>query len=324
MRAITYSEYGDADVLQLTDQAKPSPRDNEVLIRVHAAEATKGDTELRSFRFPVKWFVPLLRLFWGLRRPRKQILGGYFAGVIEAVGSKVARFSVGDEVFGGTSMHMGAYGEYVALPESNSITRKPKNMSFDEAAAVPLGGLNALHFMRCAKIQPGETVLINGAGGSIGLFAAQIARAMGAHVVGVDAPHKKSLVLAYGADEFLDFTEQDFYEQPRRYDVIFDMVVGSPYSKCLDALNRGGRYLTGNPTLGRMLRCTWTNWFSDKRTVFTFAEEKLEQLEDLRDMIEAGLLRAAIDQVFPLAQAADAHRRVETEKREGIVVLSLT
>ncbi len=324
MRAITYSEYGGADVLQLTDQAKPSPLDDEVLIRVHAVEATKGDTELRSFRFPVKWFVPLLRLFWGLRRPRKQILGGYFAGVIEAVGPKVTRFSVGDEVFGGTSMRMGAYGEYVALPERISITRKPRNMSFAEAAAVPLGGFNALHLMRQAKIQPGETVLINGAGGSIGLFAAQIAHAMGAHVVGVDAPHKKSLVLAYGADEFIDYTQQDFCQEPRSYDVIFDMVVSSSYSKCLGALNPGGRYLTGNPTLARMLRCIWTNWFSDKKTIFTFAEEKLEQLEALRDMIEAGQLRAAIDQVFPLAQAADAHRRVETEQREGIVVLSLT
>lgn len=322
MQAITYSEYGAADVLELRELVRPSPREDEVLIRVRAVEVTKADTELRSFRFPVKWYVLPLRLFWGIRRPRRQILGGYFAGVIEAAGSEVTRLSVGDSVFGTTAMRMGGYGEYLVLPEHYAITRTPKNMSFEEAAAVPLGGLNALHFMRKAKIQSGETVLINGAGGSIGLFATQIAKSMGAHVVGVDAPHKRSTVLGHGADEFIDYTRENFSDQARQVDVVFDMIASSSYVKCLSVLKSGGRYLTGNPTLAKMLRSVWTSWFSDKEAFFAFAEEKREELETLRDMIEAGQIRAPIE-VFQLARASDAHRRVETEQREGIVVLSL-
>ena len=168
MRAITYSRYGPPDVLQLTEVSRPVPKDDEVLVRVRAAEATKSDCEMRSFKYSVKWFWLPLRIALGVRKPRRQILGGYFSGEIESLGKDVTTFSVGDQVFGTAELRLGAYGEYVALPARYTIVAKPNNMSFAEAAAVPLGGLNALHFMRRAEIRAGEQVLINGAGGSIG------------------------------------------------------------------------------------------------------------------------------------------------------------
>ncbi|MCZ6756667.1 MAG: NAD(P)-dependent alcohol dehydrogenase, partial [Bacteroidetes bacterium] len=180
MKAVVYHKYGTPDVLRLEEVDKPGPKDDEVLIHVRAAEATKADCELRSFNFPVKWFWLPLRIAFGLTKPRRPILGGYLAGEVEAVGKNVTRFKTGDRVFGSTGFKMGAYGEYVCLPESATLVHKPATMSFEEAAAVPLGGLNALHYMRRANIQTGEKVLVNGAGGSIGTFGIQIAKALGA------------------------------------------------------------------------------------------------------------------------------------------------
>ena len=173
MKAIVYIEYGSADVLRLEEIAKPTPNDAEILIRVRAAEVTKADCELRSFSFPVKWFWLPLRLAMGIKGPKRQVLGGYFSGEVEAVGKDVSKLKVGDQVFGSTKLRMGAYGEYVCLPAEYTISTKPSNLSFEEAAAVPLGGLNAFHFLRMARVQKGEKVLINGAGGSIGTFGVQ-------------------------------------------------------------------------------------------------------------------------------------------------------
>ncbi len=205
MRAITYGNYGPPDVLELTDVEKPVPEDDEVLIKVQAAEATKSDCEMRSFEYSVKWFWLPLRIALGVRKPRRQILGGYFSGEIESIGKDVTRFSAGDQVFGTSRLRLGAYGEYVALPEGYTIVGKPRNMSFAEAAAVPLGGLNALHFMRRAEIQAGEKVLINGAGGSIGAYAVQIAKSMGAEVTAVDSTIKEEMLRRIGADHFIDY-----------------------------------------------------------------------------------------------------------------------
>ena len=194
VKAITYSKYGPPDVLQLADVARPVPKDNEVLIRVRAAEATKSDCEMRSFKYSVKWFWLPLRIALGVRKPKRQILGSYFAGEIESVGKSVRHFSPGDQVFACAQLRLGGYGEYVALPANYTIVPKPSNMSFADAAAVPLGGLNALHFMRLAKIQPGEQVAINGAGGSIGSYAVQIAKSMGAEVTAVDSSRVKPIL----------------------------------------------------------------------------------------------------------------------------------
>ena len=323
MRAITYSRYGPPEVLQLRTVDRPVPGDDEVLIKVQAVEVTKSDCEMRSFRYALKWFWLPLRLALGVRRPRRRILGAYFSGVIESMGKNVTRFSVGDQVFGASRFRLGAYGEYLALPADYTIVAKPQNMSFAEAAAVPLGGMNALHFMRRAQIQPGEKVLINGAGGSIGAHAVQIARSMGAQVTAVDSAIKREFLTRLGADHFVDYTTEEFLADGQRYDVIFDMVPGSPYGACIKALNPKGRYLSGNPGLAVMCRSVLTSLFSDRTATFAFASETEEELSTLRRMIEEGSLRSILDRVYPMELAAEAHHRVETEERTGAVVIAI-
>ena len=323
MKAIVYTKYGSADVLQLKEVDKPVPRDDEILIKVHAAEATKADCELRSSKFAVKWFWLPMRIAMGIKKPKRQILGGYFAGQVEAVGKDVSKFNRGDQVFGTTNLRFGAYGEFLCLPASYTIVPKPNNMSFEEAAAVPLGGLNALHYLRKADIKSGEKVLVNGAGGSIGTFGVQIAKAMAAEVTAVDSSIKEEMLRRIGADYFFDYSKQDFTKSGQTYDVIFDMVAGSSYSACVSALNPGGRYLMANPRISDMLRSVLTSRFTDKAAMFAFAGEKEEELTALKEMIEEGTIKSAVDKIYPLKQAAEAHRRVETEQRLGIVVIAV-
>jgi NADPH:quinone reductase-like Zn-dependent oxidoreductase len=323
MKGVVYSKYGSPDVLELKEVEKPVPKDNEVLIKVHAAEATKTDCELRSFNFPVRWFWLPLRIAMGVINPKKQILGGYFAGEIESAGKDVSTFKNGDQVFGTTKHRMGAYGEYVCLPASYTLVPKPYNVSFEEAAAVPLGGLNALHFLRKADIRKGEKVLVNGAGGSIGTFGVQLAKAMGAEVTAVDSTIKEEMLHRIGADHFLDYTKEDFTKSHKTYDVIFDMVAKSSYSECVKKLNPKGRYLMANPRISDMLRSVLTSKFTDKTAVFVFAGEKVEELLVLKEMIEEGKIKPIVDKIYPVEQAAEAHRRVETEQRLGPVVISV-
>ena len=323
MKAIVHTKYGPPDVLQLKKVDKPIPKNDEVLIKVYAAEATKTDCELRSFNFQVKWFWLPLRIAMGFIKPKKQILGGYFAGEVESVGKDVSKFKKGDQIFGTTKLRMGAYGEYVCLPASYTLVPKPHNVSFEEAAAVPLGGLNALHFLRKANIRKGEKLLVNGAGGSIGYFGVQIAKAMGAEVTAVDSTIKEGMLRRIGADHFFDYTKEDFTKSGQTYDVIFDMVAKSSYSECVRTLNPKGRYLMANPRISDMLRSVLTSKFTDKTAIFVFAGEKEEELLALKEMIEKDKIKSFIDKIYSLEQAAEAHRRVETEQRLGPVVISV-
>jgi NADPH:quinone reductase-like Zn-dependent oxidoreductase len=323
MKAIIYTKYGSPEVLQLKEIEKPKPKDDEALIKVHAAEVTKADCEMRSFNFPVKWFWLPLRIAFGITKPKRQVLGGYFAGEVESAGKNVSKFKKGDKIFGSTKLRLGAYGEYICLPVSYTLVPKPNNMSFEEAAAVPLGGLNALHFMRKANIQKGEKVLINGAGGSIGTFAVQIAKAMEAEVTAVDSTIKKEMLLRIGADHFFDYSKEDFSKSDQTYDVIFNMVAKSSYSECVKTLNSNGRYIMGNPRLSDMLRSVLTSMFTDKTAIFVFAGETEEELLALKQMIEEGKIKSIVDKIYPLEQAAKAHRRVETEQRLGTIVISM-
>ena len=324
MKAIVYKKYGAPEVLRIEEIEKPVPRDDEVLIRIHAVEATKADCELRSFNFAVKWFWLPLRVAMGMTKPKKQVLGGYFAGEVESVGRDISKFKPGDQVFGTTGLLFGAYGEYASLPASYTIVPKPHNMSFEEAAAVPLGGLNALHFLRKANIRNGEKVLINGAGGSIGTFGVQIARAMGAEVTAVDSGIKEEMLRRIGADHFFDYTKEDFTQSGQTYDVIFNMVARSSFSRCVNSLNPKGRYLMGNPRVSDMIRSVLTSRFTDKTAIFVFAGETEEELLALKDMIEAGKIKSIVDKIYPPEQAAEAHHRVETEQRLGVVVISMS
>ncbi|MDX2427569.1 MAG: NAD(P)-dependent alcohol dehydrogenase [Xanthomonadales bacterium] len=323
MIAIVYTKYGTPNVLQVKEIEKPIPGDDAILIKIQAVEATKADCELRSFNFAVKWFWLPLRVAMGVTRPRKQVLGGYFAGEVEAIGEDVSKFKKGDQVFGTTGFQFGAYGEYLCLPSSSTIAPKPRNMSFEEAAATPMGGLNALHFLRKANIRNGEKVLINGAGGSIGTFGVQIAKVMGAEVTAVDSTIKEEMLRRIGADHFFDYTKEDFTKSGQTYDVIFNMVARSSYSECVNSLSPKGRYLIGNPRISDMLRSVVTSTFTNKTAIFAFAGEKEEELLALKDMSETGKIKSIVDKIYSPEQAAEAHHRVETEQRLGIVVISM-
>ncbi|MEW8507877.1 MAG: NAD(P)-dependent alcohol dehydrogenase [Candidatus Thiodiazotropha sp.] len=323
MKAVVYDNYGPPEVLRQEEVPKPVPKDDEILLRVYAAEATKADCEMRGFDFQVKWFMPSLRLMLGVFKPRKRILGGYFAGEVEAVGTAVTRFNKGDSLFGSTRLRLGAYAEYLTLPQHYTLVPMPSNLSFAAAAAVPLGGLNALHFMRMAKIETGERVLINGAGGSIGTFGVQIAKAMGAEVTAVDSGIKETMLREIGADHFIDYTQQDFTAGGQTYDVIFSMVAKTPFQKVIGLLNTDGRYLLANPRLSDMMRSLWSTRFTDKRAMFAFARETEEELNCLKEMIVAGEINPTVDRIYPLQEAVEAHRRVEAEQRLGSVVISL-
>ncbi|WP_444996407.1 NAD(P)-dependent alcohol dehydrogenase [Aliikangiella sp. IMCC44359] len=324
MKAIVHTKYGTPEVLQVKQVAKPIPGNNEVLIKVHAVEVTKADCELRSFKFPVKWFWLPLRMVMGVRRPKRTILGGYFSGEIEQVGKEVTKFNQGDKVFGVTGLSMGAYAEYICSSIDNTMIALPDNMNYQQAAAVPLGGLNALHFLKKANIQSGEKVLINGAGGSIGLFAVQIAKTMGGEVTAVDSAIKENMLRRIGADHFIDYNKESFADKDQKYDVIFDMVAHSSYTQCIKTLNRKGRYLMGNPRFSDMLRSVITPLLTDKKVFFAFAGEKEEELYLLKAMIEADQIEAVVDKVFTMEEARQAHERVETEQRIGSVVISIS
>ncbi|MGE0623881.1 MAG: NAD(P)-dependent alcohol dehydrogenase [Pseudomonadales bacterium] len=322
MKAITCERYGPPEVLRVTEVREPVPKPDELLIRVRAVEATKSDCELRSFRHPVSWYWLPLRLAMGIRRPRWRVLGRYFAGEVVSKGSAVDSWRVGDAVFGAGRM-FGAYAELLTAPASAPLAAKPGNMSFEEAAAVPLGAFNALHFLTRAHIRPGERVLINGAGGSIGAHGIQIARAFGAEVTAVDATHKAQMLQRLGAAAFIDYTTTDFTTTGERWDVILDMVAGSDYGACIRALNPGGRYLKAVPRLSDLIRSVFTTRFTDRRTIVAFAPETAAALERIRQMIEAGQIRPIVDRVYSMEEAATAHHRVESESRLGAVVIRI-
>jgi NADPH:quinone reductase-like Zn-dependent oxidoreductase len=322
MNAVCYARYGPPEVLHLAEVAMPVPRADEILIRVRAAEATKSDCEMRSFRFSVRWFWLPLRLALGITRPRRKILGAYFAGEVAQVGRDVTGFAVGDQLFGTTGLRLGAYGEFVAVPAQSAIAQKPANMRFADAAAVPLGGLNALHFMRLARVQPGDQVLILAAGGSIGAHAVQIAKAMGGEVTGVDHRTKAAFLRRLGVDHVVDYETEDALATAGRYDVVFDMVPRTSFAAAIRALRPGGRYVNGNPRLALLLGSPFVRRFTNKTATCAFAGETRDDLLILKAMIEKGTITSIVDRVLPMTEAADAHRLVESEARRGAIVLA--
>jgi len=322
MKAIVFTKYGSPDVLQLREVAKPTPKDNEVLIRIYATTVTAGDCEIRSFKIPLFIWLPL-RLYMGLRKPRKHILGQELAGEIESVGKDVKRLRKGDQVFAATGFRFGAYAEYICLPEDGVLAIKPANMTCEEAAAVPVGGLEALHFLRKGHIQIGQKVLIHGAGGSIGTFAVQLAKSFGAEVTGVDSTEKLDMLRSIGADHVIDYTQEDFTKGGETYDVIFDVVGKTSFSRSVRSLKQNGRYLLANAGLSQMVRGRWTSMRSSKKVILGAASEKTEDLIFLKELIEAGKMKPIIDRRYPLEQIAEAHRYVEKGHKKGNIVITV-
>jgi NADPH:quinone reductase-like Zn-dependent oxidoreductase len=323
MKAMVYHKYGSPDVLQLEEVEKPTPRDNEVLIRIHATVVSTAEMAAR------KGDPFIARLATGLIRPNKTILGSEFAGEIEATGRDVTRFNVGDQVFAATGAGFGAHAEYICLPEDGALANMPANMAYEEAAAVCEGGLTALPFLRDkGKIEHGQKILINGASGAVGTTAVQIARYFGAEVTGVCSTANLELVRSLGADRVIDYTQEDFTNTRQAYDIIFDAVGKSSFSRCKGALKRGGTYLTTVPTLAIIPQMLWTAKVGSKRAVIAFtglrpASEKAKDLLFLKELYEAGELKPVIDRRYRLAQAADAHKYVETGHKKGHVVITV-
>ena len=322
MRAVIWTKYGPPDVLQLREVEKPRPKDDELLIRIIATTVFAGDCEMRRFDFPLSFWLPL-RLMFGLVKPRVKIPGQELAGEIEAVGQKVTQFKTGDLVFAPTDASFGSYAEYICLKASHPIALKPVNMTHAEAATIPVGGLNALHFLRKANIQSGQKVLINGAGGGIGTVAVQIAKTLEAEVTAVDSSAKLDMLRSIGADHVIDYNREDFTRNGVIYDVIIDVVGTSPFSRSLKSLQTRGRYILGNPRLPGMLKGLWTSMFSSKKVIIALAAYKTDDLVFLKDLIEAEKIKPVIDRSFPLERIADAHRYVETGQKSGNVVISV-
>jgi len=322
VKAIVATGYGSPDVLRLQEVPTPTPKAKEVRIRIHATTVTAGDCELRRFEMPALFWLPL-RLFVGVTKPRVGILGQELSGEIDAVGEDVTRFKKGDQVFGPTEVSFGAHAEYICLPESYAIATRPASMSHEEAAGISVGGLNALYFIRRADIKRGEEVLINGAGGSIGTLAVQMAKSLAAVVTAVDSTTKLEMLRSVGADHVIDYTREDFTQRAGAYDVVFDIVGKSSFSGSLKALKPKGRYVLANFSVSGAVRGLWVSMTGTKKVIQGLAPYRSEDLVHLKELIEGGRLKAVIDKRYPLEQTEEAHRYVETGGKRGNVVITV-
>jgi NADPH:quinone reductase-like Zn-dependent oxidoreductase len=331
MKAVIYTQYGSPDVLQVQEVAKPTPKENEVLIQVAATAVNFGDLIARNFghisaaefNMPAPFWLPA-RLSFGWRKPKNPILGSEFSGEVTAVGSQVTRFKTGDQVFGYRGMNMGANAEYLCMPETGTVALKPANLSHAEAAAVPYGAITALNILRKVDIQPGQKVLINGASGAIGSAALQLAKNhYGAHVTGVCGAPRMEFVQALGADEVIDYKKEEFTQNGETYDLILDVLGKSSFVRCKNSLKPGGVYLLASFKMKAVWQMLWTSVTGDKKVICALVGDSAADLAVIKEMVEAGKFKSLVDRCFPLAQAAEAHRYVESGQKQGNVVITM-
>lgn len=320
MKAIVYTEYGPPDVLQLKEVEKPIPKDHEILVKVKATTVTVADIRARGFTVPPAFWFPA-RVSLGFRQPKKEILGMELAGVVESVGKRVTKFNVGDQVYAASLAGFGAYAEYKCIQEDGPVTIKPSNITFAEAAAIPIGARTALHFLRKANIQSGQKVLVYGASGSVGSYAVQLAKYFGAHVTGVTSNKNVDLVTSLGADKVIDYTAEDFSSSSETYDVIFEAVDKSSFSACMKSLKKGGTYINVTVPLPDV-RMVWTKLTSGKKLILSQnSPETSEALESLKELVESGKLKVVIDRSYEFEEIVEAHRYVEKGHKKGNVVI---
>jgi len=330
MKAVVYSEFGGPDVLRLEEAARPVPKGNVILIRVRAASVNFGDLMARSFRSVTPGGFNMPFLFWavskaslGWRKPKVRVLGNELAGEVAEVGPNVKRFKPGEAVFGYTGPKFGAYAEYLLLPESAAVAPMPAGLLFEEAAAIPYGAVMALALLRRVDLRPGRKILINGASGGIGSAAVQIAKHLGADVTAVCGGPRLEYVRALGADRAIDYAERDFSQSGETYDVIFDILGRTPFSRCQGSLTRTGTLLCASFKSGRILAAMRTRLLGGRRVVCALAPGGLKDLLAVKELVEAGAIKAIVERRFPMAEAAEAHRYVESGARKGAVVIRM-
>jgi NADPH:quinone reductase-like Zn-dependent oxidoreductase len=322
MKAILYSRYGSPDVLEMKEIPKPSPKDGEVLIKVHVTTVTSGDWRMRTLNVP-KGFGLISRLALGISKPRQPILGVELSGEIEAIGKAVTKFKVGDPVFANGDFGMGCYVEYKCMSQDGALAIKPANLSFEEAAALSFGGTTALAFFKRAKVKRGDKVLVNGASGGVGTAAVQLAKHFGAEVTGVCSAGNLELVKSIGADKVLDYGKEDFTQNGERYDVIVDTVGTAPFSRSQGSLTERGRLILVLGTLPDLLQVPWVALTSRKRVVAGPVRAIAEDMRFLATLAESGQFKPVIDRRYPFAKIAEAHRYVDTGRKRGNVVVNV-
>lgn len=330
MKAIVYREYGPPDVLQLQEVDKPAPKDNEILIKVHATPMNYGDITARDFSHisPREFNMPALlwlpaRMSFGWNKPKINILGSELAGEVEAVGRDVKKFKPGDQVFAYLGMKMGANAEYVCIPENGTVAIKPANMTYEEASTMPYGAVMATSLLKKANIQAGQKVLINGASGGIGSMAVQLARHFGAEVTGVCGTPRLEYVRSLGADKVIDYTREDFTRNGETYDLIFDVLGRSSFARCKSSLSPNGIYLLASFKMKPLFQMLWTSRSDGKKVICALSSEKPDDLVFIKELAEAGKIKSVIDKCFPLERTAEAHRYVESGNKAGSVVITL-
>lgn len=334
MKAIICTEYGPPEVLRLGEVVKPTPGSHEVLVRVNAASVNYGDLAARNFQdiTPRRFNMPFLfwvmaKLFFGLGKPKIKILGSEFAGIVEATGEGVTKFVKGDPVFGYLGQRMGAYAEYLCVPENGVLASKPANMTDEEAAVVPYGSIMALHLLRKVNMRSGQKVLINGASGGIGSAAVQLAKYYGAEVTGVCGAPGLEFVKSLGADKVIDYTREDFTQNGETYDLIFDILGKTPFSRSKSSLSPNGCHLFASFKMKQIIQMLWTSMTArtrgGKRVICAIAPGGIKDLISVKELIEAGKIKSVIDRCYPLEQIAEAHRYVETGLKKGKVVIAV-
>jgi NADPH:quinone reductase-like Zn-dependent oxidoreductase len=323
MKAVVCTRYGPPEVLELKELQKPAPADNEILVKVHATTVTMADFRIRSLALPFFLRLPI-RLWLGFSKPKESVLGMELAGKVESVGSDVKLFRKGDDVFAATLASLGGgYAEYKCVPEDGPISAKPENLTYEEAAAIPIGARTALHYLRTADVQPGQKVLVYGASGSVGTYAVQLAKYFGANVTGVCSTGNLELVKSLGADKVIDYTVEDLSSKGESYDVIFDTVGKSSFSACVKSLKKAGIYLDCTRLLPT-IRMLWARLTSGRKLVLSQnAPETAEALTFLKGLVEAGKIKVVVDRRYPLEEIVEAHRYVDQGHKKGNVVVSV-
>jgi NADPH:quinone reductase-like Zn-dependent oxidoreductase len=322
MKAIVATKYGPPEVLELKEVEKPAPSDNEVLVKVYATTVTAGDSRVRSFTVPLSYWLPA-RITLGLRKPKKAIPGMVLAGEVEAVGKEVKKFKKGDQIYAYDITRLCTYAEYACLPANSAVACKPSTLTYEEAAAIPFGGVTALHFLKKGKIHSGQHVLIYGASGSVGTFAVQLAKYFGTEVTGVCSTTNVALVKSLGADQVIDYTKEDFTKSGVTYDIIFDTVGKSSLSGCVRSLKKEGNYLQAVAGPARLVQMRWASMRSGKTLIGGTATPRTEDLMYLNELVEAGKIKPVVDRCYPLEQIVEAHRYVDRGHKKGNVVITV-